>query len=187
MRFGNFNTNNHNLKKLLFYISSLCIANTNAQVNFDLEKILTYKNRDLIVMEIDTYLNKKSEHGEKIEKLNASQKTFFLVENLEREINNGGFGQFYFNSSGDFSQETVNVLLEIGAKKTAEIIKRANAEFKNGIIPQNRYERQNELELIEEKAEEVWNKCNLEFYEYHEDLTELLIAYVINHKADFKQ
>ena len=75
----------------------------------------------MIVMEIDTYLNSKSDYGENIEKLNPSQKTFLFVENLEREINNGGFNQFYFNSSGDFSQETVNALLEIGAKKQRKL------------------------------------------------------------------
>jgi len=108
----------------------------------------------MIVMEIDSYLNEKSEYGEKIEKLNSSQQTFFFIENLAREINNGGFNQFYFNSTGDFSQETVTALLEIGANKTAEIVKRANSEFKNGIVPKDRTERQNELELIEEKAKE---------------------------------
>ena len=48
----------------------------------------------MIVMEIDTYLNKKCEYGEKIDRLNESQKILLIVENLEREINNGGFHQF---------------------------------------------------------------------------------------------
>ena len=141
----------------------------------------------MIVMEIDSYLNEKSEYGEKIEKLNSLQRTFLFVENLEREINNGGFNQFYFNSSGNFSQETVNALLEIGAEKTAEIVERANSEFKNGIVPKDRIERQNELELIEHKAEKNWNKCDSEFYEYKDNLTELLIAFVIKNKLEFKK
>jgi hypothetical protein len=175
------------LKKLLLFISSLFFASANAQSEFDLEKVLKIERRDMIVMEIDSYLNKKSEYGEKIEKLNSSQRAFLFVENLEREINNGGFNQFYFNSSGDFSEETVNALLEIGAKNTAEIIKKANSEFKDGIVPKDRTERQTELELIEENAEENWNKCDSEFYEYQDDLTELLITFVIKNKAEFKK
>jgi len=178
---------NSALKKILVFISSLFFANANAQTEFDLEKVLKIERRDMVVMKIDTYLNSKSEYGENIEKLNPSQRTFLFVENLEREINNGGFNQFYFNSSGDFSQETVNALLEIGAKKTAEIVKKANSEFKNGTVPKDRIERQNELELIEEKAEENWNKCDLEFYEYQDNLTELLIAFVIKNKSEFKK
>ena len=175
------------MKKILVFISSLFFANTNAQTEFDLEKVLKIERRDMIVMEIDTYLNSKSEYGENIEKLNPSQKTFLFVENLEREINNGGFNQFYFNSSGDFSQETVNALLEIGAEKTAEIVKKANSEFKDGTVPKDRTERQNELDLIEEKADENWNKCDSEFYKYQDNLTELLIAFVIKNKTEFKK
>ncbi len=161
--------------------------NCNPQSEFDLEKVLKIERRDMIVMEIDSYLNEKSEYGEKIKKLNSSQRTFLFVENLEREINNGGFNQFYFNSSGDFSQETVTALLEIGANKTAEIVKRANSEFKNGTVPKERTERQNELELIEEKAEENWNNCYSEFYKYQENITELLISFVLKNKSDFEK
>ena len=162
-------------------------ANCNSQKAFNLEKILKIEKRHFIVMEIDDYLNNKSEYGEKIEKLNSSQQTFLFVENLEREINNGGFNQFYFNSSGAFSQETVFALLEIGAEITADIVKNANAEFKSVTVPKDRSERQNELELIEEKAAENWNKYDSEFYKYQDDLTELLIKFVIKNKTEFKK
>jgi len=175
------------LKKLLILIASLFSANASSQTKFDLDSVLKIERRDMIVMKIDSYLNEKSEYGEKIEKLNPSQHTFLFVENLEREINNGGFNQFYFNSSGDFSQETIKALLEIGANKTAEIVKRANSKFKNGDVPKDRTKRQNELELIEKKAEENWNKCDSEFYKYQDNLTELLIAFVIKNKSDFKK
>ena len=77
--------------------------------------------------------------------------------------------------------------MEIGAEKTAEIVKKANSEFKNGTVSKDRTQRQNELELIEEKAEEIWNKCDSEFYEYQDDLTELLIAFVIKNKTEFEK
>ncbi|WP_299124557.1 DMP19 family protein [uncultured Tenacibaculum sp.] len=175
------------MKKLIIFIASLFSANASSQTEFDLDKVLKKKRRDMVVMEIDSYLNKKSEYGEKIEKLNSSQKSFLYVENLEREINNGGFNQYYFNSSGDFSQETVNALLEIGAKKTSKIVQKANSEFKNGIVPKDRTERQNELELIQQKAKKSWNKCDSEFYKYQDNLTELLIAFVVNNKMDFEK
>jgi hypothetical protein len=175
------------LKKTFVFISSLFFANANAQTEFDLEKVLKIEKRDLIVMKIDTYLNSKSEYGDNIEKLNPFQRIFLFVENLEREINNGGFNQFYSNSSGNFSQETVNALLEIRAEKTAEIVKKANSEFKSENVPKDRTERQNELELIGGKAEKNWNKCDSEFYEYQDNLTELLIAFVIKNKSEFKK
>ena len=62
-----------------------------------------------------------------------------------------------------------------------------NSEFDNGNVPKDRIERQNKLELIEEKAEENWEKCDTEFYEYQDDLTELLIAFILKNKADFEK
>ena len=175
------------MNKILMFLTVLSFTNCNSQMEFNLDKTLKIERRDMIVMEIDTYLNEKSEYGEKIEKLNSSQRTFLFVENLEREINNGGFNQFYFNSSGDFSQETLNALLEIGAEKTVKIVENANSEFDNGNVPKDRIKRQNKLELIEEKAEENWEKCDTEFYEYQDDLTELLIAFILKNKADFEK
>lgn len=175
------------MKKLLIFIVSLFSANLISQTDFDLDKVLKIKRRDMIVMEIDIYLNKKSKYGEKINLLNESQKVLLIIENLEREINNGGFHQFYWNSSGNHANETVDALTRIGATKTAEIVIKANSEFRNGTVPIDRFERQNELELIEEKAEENWNECNLKFYDYQDNLTELLITFVLKNKTDFKK
>ncbi|ARN77369.1 hypothetical protein BST97_04880 [Nonlabens spongiae] len=175
------------MKKLLIFIASIFSANASSQTEFDLDKVLKMERRDMIVTEIDSYLNKKCEFGEKIDRLNESQIVLLIVENLEREINNGGFNQFYFNSSGNYANETIDALTKIGANKTAEIVKKANSEFENGTVPKDRAERQNKLELIEEKAEENWNKCDSEFYEYNDDLTELLIAFILKNKSDFEK
>ncbi|PQJ16659.1 hypothetical protein BST99_13865 [Aureicoccus marinus] len=156
-------------------------------MEFDLDKLLQNERHDLIVMEIDSYLNRKSEYGEIMATLNEAQKTFLIIENLEREINNGGFHQFYWNSSGNYGNETVDALIKIGANKTAKIVKRANSEFKNGMVPKDRVERQNQMELIEEKAEENWNNCTTDFYRYEDNLTQLLVEFVLKNKADFEK
>lgn len=172
--------------KKIFILILLFFINCNSKSEFDLEETLKIERRDLIIMEIDTYINKKSEYGEQIEKLNLSQRAFLYIENLEREINNGGFNQFYTNSSGNFSQETIDALLKIGAEKTAKIVKKANSEFENGNVPKNKIERQKKLKFIEKKANKNWNKYNSEFYNYQDNLTELLITFVLKNKTDFK-
>ncbi|WP_131248763.1 DMP19 family protein [Aquimarina atlantica] len=175
------------MKKILLFISALFFTYCNSQSKFDLEKVLKIERSDMIVVKIDSYLNEKCEYGQKIDRLNEPQKVLLIVENLEREINNGGFNQFYWNSSGDYANETIDALIKIGAKKTAEIVKKANSKFKNGIVPKDRTERQNELELIQEKAEESWNDCDSDFYKYEENITELLISYVLRNKSDFEK
>ena len=152
-----------------------------------MDKVLRIERQDMIVMEIDTYLNKKCDYGKQINKLNDCQKVFLIIENLEREINNGGFHQFYWNSSGNYANETVDALVKIGAKKTAEIVKKANSEFKNGIVPSDRDKRDKELSEIENRAMDNWNNCDNLFYDYEENLTELLIDFVLENKSDFEK
>lgn len=160
--------------------------NCSSKKSFDIDKVLQYPDQEKSITEIDSFLNVKCDYGARIERLNASEKTFLWIENLEREVNNGGFDQFYFNSSGDFANETVTALKVIGAFKTAEIVRTANSEFKNENVPKIRIERQNEQEIIREKATETWNKCYEQFYLYEDDLSSLLIKFVRNHKKDFK-
>ncbi|NJK97501.1 MAG: DMP19 family protein [Bacteroidales bacterium] len=140
-----------------------------------------------ILIAIDEYLNEKSEYCEKIDKLNESQKTFIIIENLEREINNGGFNQFYYNSSGDFSHETIDALIKIGANKTAEIVTKANSQFPDNKVPKDRTERQVILEQIEEKANEIWESCDNDFYKYEDKIGGLLIEFVKANKTDFEK
>ena len=53
-----------------------------------------------VVMDVDDQLNRLSNYGDDVDLLNDLQKVALYVGNLEREINNGGFSQFYWNSSG---------------------------------------------------------------------------------------
>jgi hypothetical protein len=47
--------------------------------------------------------------------------TILAVEALEREVNNGGYSQFFTNSSGEFAPEIVDSLNRIGCPVTAGI------------------------------------------------------------------
>ncbi|MDN5211489.1 DMP19 family protein [Fulvivirgaceae bacterium BMA12] len=154
---------------------------------FNLDKVLKMGDETSIIIAIDDYLNEKSDYCEDIKKLNKSQQTFIIIENLEREINNGGFNQFYFNSSGDFSQETVDALIEIGANKTADIVKKANSQFPDNEVPKDRDKRQDILEQIEDKADEIWETCDNDFYKYEDNIAGQLIEFVKANKTDFER
>lgn len=156
-------------------------------VAFNLDKVLKMEDETNIIIAIDDYLNSKSNYCEDIEKLNMSQQTFIIIENLEREMNNGGFSQFYFNSSGNFSHATVDALVLIGANQTADIVKKANAQFPNNKIPSNKVQRQYILEEIEEKAEKIWEICDDDFLKYEDNLTEQLLHFVRANKTEFEQ
>lgn len=54
-------------------------------------------------------------------KLTAEELVVLAVEALEREVNNGGYGQFFVNSSNEFAPIIVDALNRIGCPETAAI------------------------------------------------------------------
>lgn len=118
-------------------------------------------------------------------RLTEAEKVFFCVWELEGEINNGGFDQFFFNSGGNYAVEAVDAFEKIGASKTAGIVRRANSVFKNGRPPKDWTARQDELLALPESATETLRRLDNEFYKYDEDLSILLYEFVIKHRGEF--
>lgn len=89
------------------------------------------KNRILINLSE----SKKTSFG-KVEFAEQSipQKVFSTIWALESEVNNGGFSQYFLNSSSETASFVVEALEVIGAPKTASICNRAIATaFPNGL------------------------------------------------------
>ena len=62
-----------------------------------------------------------------------------LIGALEREVNNGGFHQYFYNSAGDRTAETIQALEIVGAFRMADIVKRAAQMFPSGMPPKDRF------------------------------------------------
>ncbi len=118
---------------------------------------------------------------------NKSQQAIYLIWLLEEEVNNGGYNQFYFNSSGEFYRHLPDELRLIGANRYADMMQKAN----------DTYERENEkitkhqdgtLEGFSKSYEDnPLNEFDDMFYELEkvENLEQLQIDYIRNHKSDF--
>jgi len=68
-----------------------------------------------------------------------------LVELFEGEVNNGGFHQFFYNSTGNETAEIIQALEMIGARNVADIVSRAAGKFPGGMPPRDRFARQDLL------------------------------------------
>jgi hypothetical protein len=104
---------------------------------------------------------------------------------LEREFNNGGFNQFFSNSSGDFAHETLVSLAAIGAIPTAKILQVAIDQFPQKNAPKERDARQKVVEQIEDKIGTVWEQLDQQFLEYKEDLNQLNLDFIKRNKIHF--
>jgi hypothetical protein len=118
--------------------------------------------------------------------LTPAERVAYCIDALEREVNNGGFDQFFWNSSGDTAHETHAALLEIGAAAAAELVQEAIAVFPGGKVPTDRAQREKVLESLPESAREKWHELDGRFYDYPDDLTTLMRGYVQAHRSGFR-
>lgn len=103
--------------------------------------------------------------------LSGSERIFYITQSCEQEINNGGFSQYLFNSSGGLAGELAQAYREIGAVKTAAICGRA-LEALGGALPPD-------------EAGRCLEECTGAFLRYEEDLNALSHAYVRRHQGEF--
>ena|SRR5690554_3468216 len=150
-----------------------------------LNELLILEDLNDAIIELDNFICELCDYGESLDKLTEQQKIFFFNQNLEREINNGGFNQYFINSSGDNSHETILSLKSIGADKTATILQKAIEQFPDKAVPKDRDERIEVVEQIEEIADEIWSELDEKFYEYEDDLNSLNIEYIKKYKDFF--
>jgi len=120
-----------------------------------------------------------------LDALTEAERTLYITTVLEAEVNNGGFDQYFFNSSGNSANEAAEEFRKIGAFRIAEICEKAVSVF-GGKVPVDWEERQERLEeLDEDMLEEVLGECDDAFYEYEDDLDALRYAYVMKHREQF--
>ena len=136
----------------------------------------------MIIMGLFDFFNKNRSDGERLDALNPHQRIIYVTQTLEQEVNNGGFSQYFYNSSGDLANELVDAFTAIGAPKTAAICEKALSPFK-GAVPTDRTERQSKLDRI--RGDKLWEKCDDAFYEYEEDLEDLNRSYILAHPESF--
>jgi hypothetical protein len=99
-----------------------------------------------------------------------------LIDRLEAEVNNGGFDQYFFNSSGDEASAVIEALETVGASKTARIVRKACARFPGGMPPSDRNERQDALERVS-PGSQAFDREDRAFLRYEDDLAKLVAAY----------
>jgi len=119
------------------------------------------------------------------EALTPSEQVVFCLDGLEREVNNGGFHQFFLNSSGDHSLATPPALRALGAVRVAAIVEQALAVFPAGRPAQEPSRRRAQVEALGESQLGDLERLDAAFRKYPEPLAELERRYVRAHRNEF--
>jgi hypothetical protein len=113
------------------------------------------------------------------------QKVFSAIWALEAEVNNGGFSQYFFNTSNETAGFVVGALETIGAPQTAAICREAiSAAFPAG-LPVTFEEIRNAAADFPDDVEAKLDALDQKFFQYPHPLTDLLFAYVAMHPKEF--
>jgi|SRR5450631_1165702 len=113
------------------------------------------------------------------------QKVFSALWAVESEVNNGGFSQYFSNSSAESAPFVVEALETIGAPKTADICKQAIAAAFPAGLPSTP---ETICSVAADFPDEILEKLeplDQEFIAYPHNLTDLLFAYVFEHPEEF--
>jgi len=122
---------------------------------------------------------------EDFETQSIPQKVFSAVWAVESEVNNGGFSQYFLNSSAETARFVVEALNIIGAPRTADICKRAIAVAFPAGLPSEPAQISAGAEDFTGETEERLEELDDEFFEYPHNLTDLLFAFVSKHSKEF--
>ena len=99
-----------------------------------------------------------------------------VIEDLEAEVNNGGFNQYFFNAAGNDAAAAMEALDTIGAAAAAALLTDACAKFPGGMPTLDRFRRQEDLERAD-PDDEAFQALDDAFYASPDDLAALLAVY----------
>lgn len=117
--------------------------------------------------------------------ISKEERYVLAVEALEREVNNGGYSQFFLNSSHDFVDVIEEALVAIGCPKTADLTQRAikALNIRDGVTGEKA-----EAVMVadDEAVREALDACDAGYYDNDEPIADRLFAWIRNNKASVR-
>lgn len=172
--------------KYITYVLAILLVFTGCKQTPKLDEILSLEDETDIILGIGELLWEKSKNDKNFESLNQFEKNVLYIEMLEGQVNNGGFDQYFFNSSGEYAHETLVALNDIGANNTVDIFEQAIKIFPKFPIPKDMEERREYMRNLPKNISEVWYQLEDKFYEYPDAIGQLTIKYIKKNRAQFE-
>ena len=147
----------------------------------------------IIEYHIFNALCEKSNYGEEFSKLNEYEKVFLVMDELDMEVNNGGFDQFFDNTDGHYNDILVSSAEAIKAYDIAKICRKALAIYAKNVDAESVIEKRAYHDSMEYmqiyKYDPIFpdlNKCDDAFYASEDSITGLSVQYAKENKEQFR-
>lgn len=130
-------------------------------------------------------LAKLDEDNEWYELLSPARSQVVLADAVESEVNNGGFDQYFLNSSGDGAYLAPDALRALGLRDLAKMVESANAKFPKGPSPA-REARLAQMEKLPESVSVAWNKLDDKFFDRKPPtVAEVCVKFITANPSEF--
>jgi len=114
-----------------------------------------------------------------------AERFVYAIEGMQREVNNGGWNQFFFNSSGALAFDLVPALEAMGSKQNLSIARRAVELFGKPASLGEDDRAKHLVKITKDSEENPWEKLEDEFYQAPEDLEAMIIEFIARNQAEF--
>lgn len=133
---------------------------------------------DSLVLAFEQAIQQKAER----EPISKEERYVLAVEALEREVNNGGYGQFFLNSSHDFVDVIEEALVAIRCPKVAALTRRAIEALR---IPGDVSGAKAEAVILEEDdaVRQALEACDTDYYGNDEPIADRLFGWLKDNRA----
>lgn len=150
----------------------------------DLFALSTTHRADSLVVAFETALAQKAA-SIGTSALTQPELDVLAIEALEREVNNGGYAQFFLNSSNEFAATVVDALQRIGCPGTASITQRALDVLPQGaaLTPETLPAA---MEQDDPNRDERLEECDQAYLNAREDIATALLRYLIDQRESIK-
>ncbi len=135
---------------------------------------------DSLVLAFEEAIRQKAKRNG-MQSLTDEERIVLAVEALEREVNNGGYDQFFVNSSREFAPIVVGALQLIGCKKTATITQRAIKALGISDLASEAIEAA--ISGDDEERLARLNRCDDSYYKATEPVAERLFSFIKANKT----
>jgi hypothetical protein len=120
------------------------------------------ENADVFFELTNQVMDKGIEEG--FDSLSENEKYLFMVLKMLMEVNNGGFHQYFLNTDGVYSKDTLHFLNLIKETNFSNLLNKAINIFEAEVTEDEKNDKFNELdsefyELNEDKYESLYNRC----------------------------
>jgi len=121
-----------------------------------------------------------------VKELSKGERMLYVTLGVEVEVNNGGFDQFFTNSSGGLTKMAVPAFKLVGAKKYATVMRRAIAAYARTNPKQKIFKVDKTVKgYLKKYKDKSVDKVDDAFYAVKEDLRALRVKYIRDNPDEF--